>query len=167
MESRLRQPNIIKVTIYDPDKSSVNFLAEICHVINLSFEKFFNPTTSLMQPCHNCFLKHPTLIFLNTCNHSNQIQCTAWDNCVNFISVHNMFVIYLKTRNPMAIPKARTHIPISNGGQLQLKENINTGQYKGFTIDGPFLHEERWQMIMMIKMMGILWTHKVTSSQLA
>ena len=33
--------------------------------------------------------------------------------------------IYLKMRNPTAIPKARTHIPISNGGQLQTNTRSN------------------------------------------
>lgn len=34
-----------------------------------------------------------------------------------------MYKIYLNTRNPAATPKARTHIPMSNGGQLEMKEN--------------------------------------------
>ena len=36
---------------------------------------------------------------------------------------HNtVMFIYLKMRKPSAIPNARTHIPISNGGQLQIRE---------------------------------------------
>ena len=47
--------------------------------------------------------------------------------------------IYLKVRNPTAIPKARTHIPISNGGQLQITKGKSTGyQLRGYKFNGPF-----------------------------
>jgi len=42
-------------------------------------------------------------------------------------------------RNPTAIPNARTHIPISNGGQLQIRERKNSGyQLRGYKFNGPF-----------------------------
>ena len=33
-----------------------------------------------------------------------------------------MIKLYLKTRNPTATPKARIHIPMTNGGQLVTKK---------------------------------------------
>lgn len=50
-----------------------------------------------------------------------------------------MFNIYLKMRKPTPTPKARTHIPISNGGQLQMTETKSTGyQLRGYKFNGPF-----------------------------
>jgi len=47
--------------------------------------------------------------------------------------------IYLKMRKPSAIPNARTHIPISNGGQLQIRERKSSC----YQIQWPVLPKER------------------------
>ena len=41
-------------------------------------------------------------------------------------------------RNPTPIPKARTHIPISNGGQLQITEGKSSGyRLRDYKFNGP------------------------------
>ena len=41
-------------------------------------------------------------------------------------------------RNPTPIPKARTHIPISNGGQLQITEGKGSGyRLRDYKFNGP------------------------------
>ena len=49
-------------------------------------------------------------------------------------------------RNPTAIPKAKTHIPISNGGQLQTTKGIIKLEHrlpiKRLQIEWPILHKK-------------------------